>query len=105
MLTGNKLKMKERPSQLRLKIWLLTTIGVVGLLAPEFINMEEGAEAILMVIAGIAATMFFFVRCEICKTPVVSGRWKLPYTNMPMLVSWRTFFPEKRCPVCGKERY
>jgi di/tricarboxylate transporter len=58
-------------------------------------------ESTLFAIAGVSATLFYFVRCEQCKSSIyysAGGKRSLLLLGAP------GFLMAKKCPICGKLR-
>jgi len=89
----------DRRSLVRVKVWLLWILFIACWTLVRFGRLSEDADLVVLVLAGVVAVLFFFVRCEQCHTSEMrarSGTLPLPSRN--------GFFPPKHCSVCGKER-
>ena len=96
--------MENKRSLVRVKTWLLETIFIVCGVVIQYGSLTEEHKIVLFMVACFMPMMLFFVRCEQCET---FEFWKGPdmWPFIPTL-SWKDlFYPPKRCPVCGMERY
>ncbi len=101
--SSKEYEMKNRRSLVRVKIWLLEVVFVVCGLLLRFADLARGADDLVFAVASVTSVLFFFVRCEGCRTSeiMIMG----PSSRLPFVTSWSGLFPSKHCSVCGKERY
>lgn len=96
--------MKPKRSLVRIKAWTLQAIFLGCALAIRFGNLTQDHKQTAFWIAGAAVILIFFVKCEQCDTPEfwrdVGGVPLVPKTSVKNF-----YWPPKRCPVCGMERY
>jgi hypothetical protein len=108
-LQESDLKVDNKRSLVRVKIWALEIVFVVCWLLLRFEKIGDGSmewvyEELMFEVASVVAVLMFFVRCEKCHTIEILGQ-----TNNSLWSSfipkWSGLLPPKHCPVCGKERY
>ena len=89
----------ESRSLFRVKVWSLWAVFLACAALLRFASLPQSAQLTLVGVAMITSIGFYFVRCEKCKTPLISLRIGALSRSVGS-----TFIPPKHCPVCGKER-
>ncbi len=96
--------MDKRRSLVRVKTWILASVALTCFLALRFGHLTGDARGWAFAVFGITAILFPFIHCEQCDTYFF---WRservVPLVFKGSLSDF--FWPPKRCPVCGLERY
>jgi hypothetical protein len=86
-------------SYARVKVWILDTVLLVSFAVLRIGKFHGATLVVAFSSAFVAVFLFYFIRCERCKTPL----FEIPSVAKPSL-QFRFLAPEKRCPSCGMLR-
>lgn len=95
--------MAAKLSWVRVKAWSIEAVFLACWLAVSYGNLTDDQGLLAFWVAALAVVMLLFVRCEGCDSyEFWDGSDTIPFIPR---VSWRIYWPPKRCPVCGLERH